>query len=99
MEEQRTRSNPKLRTKLGRKKRKGRRTEDQIEQEEIESDLEGRRKELRKKKKRCIRGTWRMGNMSFKYLIQVDFFPRLPSHATRVQKGLGTLIYYVVLLT
>ena len=53
--EQRTRSGRKKKKKK-KKKRKGR-TDDQIGQEEEESNLEGRKKELRKKKRfRSIRG-------------------------------------------
>ena len=67
-------------------KKKNRRTEDQIGQEEEESNLEGRRKELRRKKKRFVCGMWRMGNSSFKYSISawIFFHIRLSLHVTWV---------------
>ena len=59
---------------------------DHIEQEEEEeSNLEGRRKELRKKKKRSVCGMWRMGNLSFKYSIPRGFFSTSDCHHMQLE--------------
>ena len=61
----------KKKKRMRRRRRKGRLTEDQIGQEEKESDLEGRRKELRKKKKEIYLWNVENGDSSFKYSISM----------------------------
>ena len=97
--------NRERRKRFGRKKKKkkkmrrgGRRTKDQIEQEEEDSDLEGRRKELRKNKKRTCSWNGKNGNSSFKSSIFTWFFfhirlPHMQFESYKLELNLSTQIF------